>query len=461
MAPVPDLDARLRARWQKHGGGPTLEARLKAAEAELSRRANVTVAERRGVRVPDASRVPVADPTPFGKENDHTKRTGDGKPPNYPSSIDPAAALSAAMKTTRAQTARSAAASNVDPHSIGMRGQKPGGGGGDDSSDDEEVLALEAGCVVVGESAADCQKKTNTNPSLGLNPNDPLVKLKNEANQSLLRGDFAIAGALYDEAVAAAVARLKQESDAPNASELSQTTHTSILLAVLYSNRAHVKMLSDPVDALGASADASCAIKQQNSNSKWHKPYLRKAAAEAYLGNWRLAMRCAREAESIASCQKSQKALREAVAILDTVAMNAAKEGSMAGFDGRTICTYWAFHQIKRLTFYLQRACDCCPYIATYSSCEGTVITSADWGGRNYVTHVARKTDAFFSQSQTSGPAARTLGCAGKPPPIPRSMTTTTTRSWTSTAFTATRTPPVIHCAQALSVKKSQSTRVP
>jgi hypothetical protein len=63
MAPEDALDARLRRRWAKRGGGPELERKLKAAEAELARRADVATAERRGVRVPETSRVPVSDPT--------------------------------------------------------------------------------------------------------------------------------------------------------------------------------------------------------------------------------------------------------------------------------------------------------------------------------------------------------------------------------------------------------------
>ena len=63
MAPEDALDARLRRRWAKRGGGPELERKLKAAEAELARRADVATAERRGVRVTETSRVPVSDPT--------------------------------------------------------------------------------------------------------------------------------------------------------------------------------------------------------------------------------------------------------------------------------------------------------------------------------------------------------------------------------------------------------------
>ena len=54
---------RLRARWAKQGGGPELEARLRAAKEELARREKCAMAKARGVTLPDTLHEPVADPT--------------------------------------------------------------------------------------------------------------------------------------------------------------------------------------------------------------------------------------------------------------------------------------------------------------------------------------------------------------------------------------------------------------
>jgi len=59
---------RLKARWAKTGGGPELEARLKAAKAELARRAKVVKAKARGVTLPPNVAAPISDPADAGQD---------------------------------------------------------------------------------------------------------------------------------------------------------------------------------------------------------------------------------------------------------------------------------------------------------------------------------------------------------------------------------------------------------
>ena len=335
MTPPTDLDQRLRQRWAKKGGGPKLEQRLKAAEAELSRRANVQTAERKGVQVPSSSRVPVADPRGLGKENDDTTSSDTISKPSTPSiPIDTDAVIQDALKTTRAQTARAAARERVDPNSIGHPSHPNFSHHleAEESSDDEETLALEAACVVVGETELNAKcKHTIVNPAELLDQNNPLVKLKNEANAALTSCDYELAVALYDETIAHATS---QSSTGSESRDSTPTVHTNNLLAVTYSNRSRAKMLLDPPDAIGSSSDASKSIALK---SEWFRPYLRKAVAEALLGNWKSAVRNARSAEIHAQSARDSKATQECVTTLDSIAIAAATEGSTAGFDGRII----------------------------------------------------------------------------------------------------------------------------
>jgi hypothetical protein len=350
MAREDALDARLRERWAKRGGGPELERRLKAAEAELARRANVRVAERRGVKVPDSKRVPVTDPTagarPFDSRPvpsaDGIETSGSASNRTTPISVEDA--LRDALAVTKSQTKRAVA--NADPRSF--RGQRHGAGDGD-SSDDDETAALEAGCVVVQSSGT--IRNAPVTPDIALaDSKDKLVLLKNQGNEALRDGDLPLAAALYDQTVSQVEELLKEkgrnETNASNDSSECVETYAN-LLAVTLSNRAHCTLSLDDddddsarrcTDALQSAVD-DCE-RAIGLRPDWHKPFARLATAHARLGNWKRAVNACHDGDRCLTRRgESEKSVdREAfAALLDRIAMRAAKEGSVAGFDGRLI----------------------------------------------------------------------------------------------------------------------------
>ena len=54
MAAKSVIHDRLRARWAKQGGGPEMEARLRAAKEELARREKVARARASGTSLPES-----------------------------------------------------------------------------------------------------------------------------------------------------------------------------------------------------------------------------------------------------------------------------------------------------------------------------------------------------------------------------------------------------------------------
>ena len=368
MTPDDALDARLRRRWAKRGGGPELERRLAAAEAELARRANVETAERRGVRVPETSRVPVSDPT-TGTTPRASRRPSIGtaedasaapSPPRTPISVD--AALADARALTRSLAGRAAASAGPN-----ARGSNTGGREDDDESDDE-TRALEAGCVVVANAFVDSSGSNRIEgdradasradaararpPTRGLegDPSSaPFLELKAAANEALREGDVELARALYDEALERLeLTRVSDVSDVRGGDTRrpvgTMTPFTKRdLTAVLLSNRARCKLLLSPPDARGAARDAETSVE---TRADWHRPYDRAVDAHAMLGNWKRAISFCREGEraaraGLAGTNEDARASREAADAfatrLDELAMRAAREGSLAGFYGRLI----------------------------------------------------------------------------------------------------------------------------
>lgn len=203
---------RLKARWAKQGGGPELEARLRAAKEELARRAKVSMAKARGVQLPEKLHSPVADPTdPPATSSGSAGATraavgasatddddDDCSQPTIAASIpcggdlensssqshacssaehrqemqqiEPqqrAISVEAVMEEARAAAAKemmAAAASGDPPPTLDA----------DADAEDEELAALEAGCVEV------YKKPQIVLPPQRLDPNDPVVRLKHE-----------------------------------------------------------------------------------------------------------------------------------------------------------------------------------------------------------------------------------------------------------------------------------------
>lgn len=392
MAPEDALDARLRRRWAKRGGGPELERRLKAAEAELARRADVATAERRGVRVPETSRVPVSDPTtrnasPRASTEDSTA-AAPRPPPSTPIRVDEV--LADARALTRSQTRRAAA--SAGPHSRGIPPHLATAR--DDDESDDETRALEAGCRVVTDSFTsnsgarrDClrgdtslghrdddggndlsnlrlasvsttkrddatrksgvaaneaafraERETRPPPTFGLDDDaslTPFLRVKAAANDALREGDVELAAALYDEAIE----RLRSEHSAlprrtDSDSDSDTTSSLDDLTCVLLSNRAHCRLLLSPPDAHGAAEDAEASSAMRPD---WHRPYDRAAKAHAMLGNWKRAVDFCRDGERAARQGDDATASASFANLLDQLAMRAAREGSLAGFYGRLI----------------------------------------------------------------------------------------------------------------------------
>ena len=371
MPPEDALDARLRRRWAKHGGGPELERRLKAAEAELARRANVETAERRGVRVPETSRVPVSDPTtgptPRASSRPSVGTAEDSavapSPPRTPIRVDDV--LADARALTRSQTRRAAASDG--PRSGGIPNVFAPGALDDDDSDDE-TRALEARCHVVADAfiasaspalgdvdaSANASASPRPPPTNGLDDETslaPFLELKAAANEALAENDVELANALYDEAIDRLSAfrenggddtgrrygdeaEREAKNDAPPTAKKSPANRADDLTAVFLSNRARCKLLLRPPDAHGAVEDAERSVAMR---ADWHVPYDRAAKAHAMLGNWKRAVDFCRGGERAASAARAVAAAAAFATQLDDVAMRAAREGSLAGFYGRLI----------------------------------------------------------------------------------------------------------------------------
>ena len=189
-----------------------------------------------------------------------------------------------------------------------------------------------------------------------LDPADPIVRLKNDANDALRRGDHDLALALCDRALDALLECDDEKDDdvgppsdsrssdsrssdsrssdsrSSDSRRTSRSSCASSLRAVLLSNRARVKLTLDCPDFRGAADDASAATEIR---PEWPKPYRALADAHASLGSWALAVAACRAGAAAASAAGDHS--RPFDDILDDVAMRAAREGSAAGFYGRTV----------------------------------------------------------------------------------------------------------------------------
>ena len=180
---MPTTTERLRARWARTGEGPALEARLRAAEAELARRERARVERSRARDAPEPRR------------EDANVARGDHAPPT-PTRDVVEEALAAARDATRRDARRASALGDPSPRDARAS-----------DSDDDEVRAMEAGCVEVSPPTRP------TLPPDHLDPADPIVRLKNDANDALRRGDHDLALALCDRALDALLERDDEKDD--------------------------------------------------------------------------------------------------------------------------------------------------------------------------------------------------------------------------------------------------------
>ena len=130
------------------------------------------------------------------------------------------------------------------------------------------------------------------------------------------RGDFDLAAQLYTQALHPGKRKTTNDID-----------------GVLYCNRSRARMQLDAPDLEGALADADAACKLCPD---WPKPRARLAEANLALRFYRGAMIACRDGERCESRVNDRS--KSFVPLMDRIAMRAAREGSLAGFDGRVIC---------------------------------------------------------------------------------------------------------------------------
>jgi len=177
---------------------------------------------------------------------------------------------------------------------------------GDARREDAEATAMELTLV---DAYAKEARKT---PVELIDESTAAAKLRKRGNEAMRVGDFALAHALYAEALDAA------DDDDAN------------MRAVLFCNRALAYHKMDEYEA--AICDAKCA---EELAPTWSKPKRRLAEACARLGSYALATAYARQGESLELAEKNfSKSFRD---VLDDIAIAAAEDGSIAGFDGRLI----------------------------------------------------------------------------------------------------------------------------
>jgi len=155
------------------------------------------------------------------------------------------------------------------------------------------------------------EKKPAVVPARLIDENTPAAKLRKRGNEAMDCGDYALAHALYAEALDAAGEDVNVRS-------------------VLFCNRALAYHKMGEYEA--AMCDAKCA---EELAPRWSKPKRRLAEACARLGSYSLAVAYARLGEKLELEEKNfSKSFRD---LLDEIAIAAAEDGSVAGFDGRLI----------------------------------------------------------------------------------------------------------------------------
>jgi len=154
--------------------------------------------------------------------------------------------------------------------------------------------------------------ETRETPATAVDENAPGASLRARGNDAMRRGDFALAHGFYTEALEAA-----RDDDAN-------------LRAVVFCNRALAS------HKLGEYDSAMCDAKRAEELApRWSKVKHRLAEACLRMGSYALAVSYARrgEKEQLEEGDFS-KSFRD---LLDEIAVSAAEDGSVVGFDGRLI----------------------------------------------------------------------------------------------------------------------------
>ena len=154
--------------------------------------------------------------------------------------------------------------------------------------------------------------ETRGTPATAVDENAPGASLRARGNDAMRRGDFALAHGFYTEALESA-----RDDDAN-------------LRAVVFGNRALAS------HKLGEYDSAMCDAKRAEELApRWSKVKHRLAEACLRMGSYALAVEYARrgEKEQLEEGDFS-KSFRD---LLDEIAVSAAEDGSVVGFDGRLI----------------------------------------------------------------------------------------------------------------------------
>ena len=186
----------------------------------------------------------------------------------------------------------------------------------DDDDDDGRGIAHRIPDPSSGNDAA-ADAPPPTPPTGAIDETGRAAKLRMRGNEAFARGDCALAHGLYGEAL--------------DACEDGSGEDGARLRAVIYCNRS--RALAVMGEREGALMDAKRAAEEA---PKWSKPRRRLAEACLSLGSYALAVAHARRGEELLLKEENNhsKSFRD---LLDEIAIVAAENGSVAGFDGKLI----------------------------------------------------------------------------------------------------------------------------
>ena len=308
------LANKLKQRWSETGSGPDVQKKLDAIKETLNARERLKRLEK-------------------SRERDDVSK----------SHSDQTNALKYLEKVKK-----DAKLDETDSSSLDMRKALPKEALEVARKDEDEIVSRED---IEAENASNqlvdvFQKRKRVTPDARLKElksEHPAHAMREKANELMRANDLKMAVAMYDEALSQCEADLRRKrreeeeeetsdgnrNDKNNDAELSEE---ELIAVVTLCNRSKAK-LRDGEDLLGALEDA---ISATTIAPDWSKARFRCGEAYAALSAWSLAVASLRVGEKLVECEKGSSG-QPFKDLLDVIAIQAAKYGSPAGFDGRVI----------------------------------------------------------------------------------------------------------------------------